>query len=175
MNADYAVVAFPALERADSIEAVRRRFDPLADLLAAHVTVVFPFATDLVEATLADHVRRTVRGVAPFTITLTDVSREAGGYLFLNVGAGAERFRELHGGLYSGPWAHHRSSAHEYRPHVTVGRVTDHAALPAAHREAHLAIRFPIRGTVPGLAIVRLDAPDRGAVIDRIAFADSTR
>lgn len=55
---------------------------------------------------------------------------------------------------------------------MTVGCVTNHGALAEALREAQLALRFPIPGTVPGLTIFRLDAPDRGAVIERIAFTD---
>jgi 2'-5' RNA ligase len=171
MEPQYAVVAFPALVGADSVEAVRRRLDPLAALLAAHITLVFPFRADLSEASLADHVGRAVEGVPPFAVALTGLSVETGGYLFLNVGAGAERFHALHARLYSGPLACHRSSAHEYRPHVTVGRVADHHGLAEARQEAYLALRLPVLGTVPGLAIFRLDGPDRGAVVCKVPFA----
>ena len=170
MDTQYAVVAFPDFENADSIEAVRRRFDPLAGLIAAHVTLIFPLSDDRAETHLADHVQRSVRDVSPFDITLTDISRETDGYLFLNVGVGAHRFRELHNKLYTDPWARHRSLAHEYRPHVTIGRIADRDVLAHAHREADLALTRPISGTVTGLAIFRLETPDRGTVIHRVAF-----
>lgn len=76
MEPQYAVVAFPALARADSVESLRRRFDPQAELLCAHVTLVFPFRGDLGEAGLATHVHRVAAGVLPFTIALTDLSLE---------------------------------------------------------------------------------------------------
>lgn len=171
MASQYAIVAFPALDCPDSVEAIRRRLDPLAGLLAAHVTLVFPFSDDLGEASLADHVGRAVEGVPPFPIALKDVSTEAGGYVFLNVGAGSARFHYLHARLYSGPLARHRSSA-EYRPHVTVGRVAGRDGLLDAQQETVLALKLPILGTVADLAIFRLDGPGRGAVVCRVPFAD---
>ena len=161
----YAVVAFPVLDHTDSVEAVRRRFDPLATLLAAHVTLVFPFPLGFEEALLADHVRRAVERVPAFRFDLTDLSTETGGYLFLNVGAGADRFHGLHERLYSGPLARHRSLAHDYRPHVTVGRLADGDDLSEAQRAAHLALKLPMGGAVAELAIFRVDGVERGAVI----------
>ena len=169
MAPQYAIVAFPALDFADSMEAIRRKHDPLAGLLAAHVTLVFPFSDDLGETSLADHVGRAVEGVASFPIALTDVSTEAGGYLFLNVGAGSARFHYLHARLYAGPLARHCSSA-EYRPHVTVGRLAGRDELLDAQQETVLALKLPILGTVTDLAIFRLDGPERGAVVCRVPF-----
>ena len=170
MEPQYAVIALPVFDCADSVEAIRRRVDPLAALLAAHVTLVFPFKDDLGEAGLADHVVRAVEGVSPFVIALTELSMETGGYLFLTVGAGAECFRDLHARLYSGPLARHRSTAHAYRPHVTIGRRADHHGLAEARQEAHLALGLPVDGAVADLAIFRLDGPERGAVVRRVAL-----
>ena len=39
----YAVVAFPQSDALARVEALRRRFDPQALLLPAHVTLVFSF------------------------------------------------------------------------------------------------------------------------------------
>jgi 2'-5' RNA ligase len=161
----YAVVAFPRLDSENAVEAIRRSYDPLASQLAAHVTIVFPFEGAIVEADLVDHVERAVEGVPPFPLTLTDVSVEPGGYVFLNVGTGADRFQDLHERLYSGPLSQHRSAVHDYRPHVTVGRVTERDALTNASREALLAFSFPVYGTVVDLALFRLDAPERGTVV----------
>lgn len=44
MAPQYAIVAFPAFDCADSVEAIRRKLDPQAGLLAAHITLVFPFS-----------------------------------------------------------------------------------------------------------------------------------
>ena len=173
MEPRYAVVAFPSLDSEDAVEAIRRSYDPLASQLAAHVTIVSPFEGALVEADLVNHVERAVEGVPPFALTLTDVSVEPGGYIFLNVGAGAERFADLHARLYAGPLSQHRSSVHDYRPHVTVGRVTERDALTKASQEALRAFSFPVYGTVVDLAIFRLDAPERGTIVRTIPLASA--
>ncbi|MBY0280203.1 2'-5' RNA ligase family protein [Candidatus Binatia bacterium] len=124
---------------------------------------------------MAAHVRRVVVGVLPFTIALTDLSTETGGYLFLNVGAGADCFHDLHARLYSGPLAGHRSPTHDYRPHVTIGRLADDAGLRQARKEADLALGLPVLGTATGLGIFRLDGRERGAVVWTVPFAATDR
>ena len=55
-----AVVWFPPFPLDAPIEPFRRRYDPMADALPAHVTLVFPFPTNLTSVQLASHVRRIV-------------------------------------------------------------------------------------------------------------------
>jgi len=71
MTGQLAIVAFPRFEASSGrLEEVRRRFDPLAALLAAHVTLVFPFEESLSLSELRADVDGAVRGIAPFAITL---------------------------------------------------------------------------------------------------------
>ena len=54
----FAVAWFPAFAGLDRIEAFRRRHDPAAGRIAAHVSLVFPFPTPLTALQVETHVRR---------------------------------------------------------------------------------------------------------------------
>src|SRR5712692_8482767 len=104
-----AVVIFPPLPEPDPVASLRRRFDPLVDVIAAHITVVFPFDSDLDLAELRDHVARAARGCEPFPIRLQGITSVQDSYLFLNVTLGKERLVELYERPFSGPLQPYRS------------------------------------------------------------------
>lgn len=164
MTVQYAIVAFPRLAAAEQIEAVRRRFDPLASVLRAHVTLVFPFADDALAPLLEPHVREAIVGMSAFDLTLTAPVATDGGYLFLNVAEGAEPLVELHSRLYAGALAPHRSTAHVYQPHITVGHLGTPEQLAVAAEAARSALPAPGAGRIHEVAIFALNQPQFGAV-----------
>lgn len=170
MSAQYAIVAFPELDRAEQIASVRRRFDPMAGVLEAHITVVFPFADRVSENEITAHLHQGVARFPSFDITLSEISIdsvEAGGYIMLGVSSGADRLAELHGRLYSGILVSHLSSVHAYQPHVTVGRVASPRALANATEAVHRELTRPISGRVTELSLFRLDGVGTGTVVAR--------
>ena len=124
-----AVVIFPAIADLTSLVALRDRLDPVAKLIRAHITVVFPFADAIRAAELRSHIVEVTRGWAPFTVRLTGVSAIENEYVVVNVEDGRDRVVELHGRLYTGRLRRHLSAARPYMPHLTIGRLTDEAAL----------------------------------------------
>src|SRR4029078_3746198 len=121
---EFAIVAFPSIECADLVASVRRRFDPLDGLLAAHVTLVFPFSEPGIEDMLERHVADAIAAVEPFPIILERPTSHPGGYIVMELSEGTDRFSLVHDRLYSGILAPHLSRAHAYRPHVTIGRLS---------------------------------------------------
>lgn len=164
MTAQYAIVAFPNLDNAERIESVRRRFDPLAAVLRAHVTVVFPFSDDAIVPLLDQHVRQAVAGMSAFDVTLSGPIATDDRYLVLNVADGAERFVELHRRLYSGILAPHRSTTHVYQPHITIGRCGTAEQLSAASAAARVVLPTPGGGRVHEVAVFALEQPQSGVV-----------
>jgi 2'-5' RNA ligase len=173
MTVRYAIVAFPVLDAVAIVESVRRRFDPLASMLAAHITLVFPFTSGVGDAELATHIAGAVAGQHAFDITLADISVEDGGYVFLNVEAGVDVLCELHDRLYTGCLEPYFSSAHEYRPHVTIGRLADPEQATWAAKDARTQLTLPLRGEVNQLAVFRLNAAHRGDVVCTIDLVPS--
>ena len=121
MHAGRAVLVVPPPSVMAGVEAIRKRFDPLVDVVAAHVTLVFPFESAVSNEALRRHIESVTRGVSRFEIELSGFSCVEDRYLFLNVASGAEQIRDLHRRLYTGPLTSFLADR-PYTPHVTVGR-----------------------------------------------------
>ena len=136
MGISRAVVLFPKSDALAAIEEFRRRHDPLANVIAAHVTLVFPFTSGVEAQALRSHIEASIVGIPPFAIRFDGVTAEDEGYLFLNITRGSETIHRLHDRLYTGPLSAHRSSRHVYTPHLTIGRISTASDQAAALREA---------------------------------------
>ena len=116
-----AVVIVPPASDMAGVEAVRRRFDSLAEAVPAHVTLIFPFEHDEADTALIGHIQDAAAGVPAFDLELNGVMCSWDHYLFLLVDHGADEVRDLHDRLYSGVLGPLLSDQ-EFTPHVTVGR-----------------------------------------------------
>ena len=131
-----AIVLFPNFNNIDSIQAVRERFDPLASFIAPHITLVFPFESELSTQEIGDHVRRAIEGVKRFPVQLSSVTGDfRDGYLFLNVKRGNDVIIDLHDRLYSGALEPFLFRKMTYCPHITVGRLEQQTKFDQALEE----------------------------------------
>jgi 2'-5' RNA ligase len=133
-KAKRVIAIFPYVPDTSPIHVLRQRFDPLAALVPPHITLVFPFESELTSEHLREHILQAVADIRTFPVRLANVTGAEGEYLFLNVKQGNDDLIALHDWLYMGPLAGFLSPHHTYAPHMTVGRLTD----PAAWREAVL-------------------------------------
>jgi len=131
-----AIVVFPKAEGIRIIQQLRRQFDPLAHIIEPHITLVFPFESNLSTEDLQTHIRRTVQGVGPFPVQLQGITGSEAEYLFLNVKRGNDQLIELHDRLYSGVLADYLVVEQPFMPHLTVGRLGNKAAFLSALDEA---------------------------------------
>lgn len=104
-----------------------------------HITLVFPFESDLDSDELRRHVARSLAGMQPFALTLQGITakKSFGNYLLLDVHKGRNKIRELHNRLYTGilapflpRWCN--PDCRPYIPHMTMGRVEDDTAFARA-------------------------------------------
>jgi len=124
-----AIVLYPNFDGLEIIHNMRRKFDPLANYIAPHITLVFPFESDMTTQEIGDHVRQAIKGVKRFQVRLGGFSGDQpDGYLFLRVKQGNDEIIDLHDRLYSGAIQPHLYRKILYCPHVTVGKVE---SLPA--------------------------------------------
>jgi 2'-5' RNA ligase len=143
-----AVVAFPVLADADGrfIEELRRKHDPNAARIGAHVTLVFP-TTETTADDLAGRVGALAAKAAPVAFELRRVMvhhAPPDAYVYLVPDRGYETLIALHRQLnVSG-----RKPARKFVPHVTVARLQDRQAarsLATALATRHIAIGGVIR------------------------------
>jgi 2'-5' RNA ligase len=122
------------------INDIREKYDPLVKHVSPHITLVFPFESDITTEELKDHLSKALPGVNAFPITLKGItpSTITGNYLFLNIVDGKEEIIEMHKRLYCGilesfepEWLKNIN----YFPHMTVGNIEDDELFKTAIEE----------------------------------------
>lgn len=119
------------------IEQIRQQFDPLALEIKAHITLVFPFKSNLTTKALHAHIQQATQGISPFPVQLQTITGQDGRYLFLNVKQGKNQLIALHDKSYSDILKPYRHSF-DYLPHVTIGRFQDERTF----RKAFTAVQY---------------------------------
>ena len=127
---------FPCFDNVDAIQRIREKYDPLAGCIAPHITIVFPFESDLATYELKSHISDALNGVKKFRVQLKDTTGDfRDGYLFLNVKNGNDQIIELHDKLYGGILQRFIYRKATYCPHLTVGRLQVAAEFDKAIQE----------------------------------------
>ena len=132
----FAVAWFPDFSGIERIEAFRRRHDPAAALIPAHVSLVFPFATALTLLQVETHVRRVAGRWPPIPVSFRRARIEANEFVFLMASRGAAAITALHDRLYTRSLLPHLRREFRYEPHITIARNASLDAVEAALAEA---------------------------------------
>jgi 2'-5' RNA ligase len=146
------------------LEAIRSRFDPLAELIPAHVTLVHPFIPSGHLARIESHLLGICMSTSPFTIGLSEVSTHGGEYIYLNVIEGAKEIVDLRERLYMGPLAAHHRNDIPFIPHLTLGRLKTQDALRKAASEI-AATNPSVTTHVAAVSVYRIDDHRREVVL----------
>lgn len=118
---------FPKFDHTEVIDRIRKKYDPLANLVDPHITIVFPFQSEMSDKELSDILDKRLNDIKPFEVELQGFSKcenSSGNYLFLDIIKGKENIITIHKRLYDiefGPF----DSGLEYAPHITVGKLSD--------------------------------------------------
>ena len=140
-----SIAVYPWLACGRGIQDLRKRFDPLADLVPPHATIVFPFASALPTEDIRRVMEAARCGMGPIRLALEPpVAVED--TVQLPLGAGAPELRLLHDRMYSGILQDFLRPDLPYRPHLTIGR-----DLASADRQACLLEAGRLAGSA-GLA-----------------------
>ena len=130
-----AIHIFPQFHNIELIQELRKKYDPLYSLVLPHITLVFPFESNISSLTLEQHVKETLVGVCPFSIKLEGISGTLDNYLFLNVKNGNDHLIKIHDLLYSGILENFLNRRITFIPHLTVGKLENEAELKSALTE----------------------------------------
>lgn len=120
------IMIFPKLENGQIIDKIREKYDPLANHVEPHITLVFPFNSDIGTKELREHISSVLSEITPFEIILNGITptNNFGKYLFLNIQKGNNEIIELHKRLYTGILQNYYPvwlKGIAFLPHMTVG------------------------------------------------------
>lgn len=163
----HAVVHYPHLE-SEGLNRFRQKYDPFAELIQEHLTLVFPIPVEL--QTIRAHVQATATEIQPFDLQIAGLKRTWDHWLYLGIEEGYEQIVALHDQLYSGPLREHLRTDLPFEPHIGIGFFgkgayypldpesvkLDSEALERARIEA-AELSIEARRRVETLTIVRLD------------------
>jgi 2'-5' RNA ligase len=116
----YAVVHYPTVDNA-RIHSFRRKYDPQVDLIAPHITLMFPVPASISEDDLVCHIGNVLNHWHPFTIHLQGLQRAPDNYIYLLVQEGKADIIRLHDEIYTSLLTPHLRLGIPFVPHVTLG------------------------------------------------------
>jgi 2'-5' RNA ligase len=159
----YALIHYPAIDTAQ-INELRHKYDPQVDLLAPHITLVFPVLDSIGEAGLVAHIGNVLRNWRQFPLRLQGLKQSWDNCLFLLLQEGNAEVIHLHDELYTGMLAPYLRQDISYVPHVTLGSFADDAELcsQALSEAEHCPLDY--RCVVDRLHLVRVN-DDRSGII----------
>lgn len=135
------IMIFPQFENVDIINEIREKYDPLANHVKPHITLVFTFESCLTSIKLRDHLEKVLTEISPFRLTMGDVMKvdnSLGMYLFLVLIEGNEDIKKLSSKLYTGilePYKPEWLNDRTYLPHMTIGNFTSRDGLNKAFND----------------------------------------
>lgn len=147
------------------VEDFRRRWDPLAGAVPAHITLAYPFDDERTVEELTRDLQSVARTFSPSTWRASTIATEDSQYLFLLPDVvGNELVQRLHEAIYAGPLVA-AARPERFLPHMTVARTRERALLLAAERAAH-DVRLALVAEVTTLSAYRIDGEKRVREVD---------
>ena len=134
------IMIFPEFENMEIIEDIRKKYDPLAGLVRPHITLVFPFESQMSNRKLRNILDKRLEGMKPFELTLCGFDKQEntfGNYLFLQILKGCEEISYIHHIFYANEFKKF-DAATQYIPHMTVGKLPTVESLNDAFRDVEI-------------------------------------
>ncbi len=116
------ILIFPKFKNINIIQELRNKYDPLANLIAPHITIAYPFSDNISNKELIKKLTNLLKNFNPFTIIFKGISLSKDNYIFLNCIQGNQEIIELHNEIYKQIIPSHLKNSIKYIPHITLGK-----------------------------------------------------
>ncbi|HRS21620.1 MAG TPA: 2'-5' RNA ligase family protein [Clostridia bacterium] len=122
------IMIFPEFSNMNIIDDIRDKYDPLSHHVRPHITLIFPFESEISKSELKAHLEGILSEVKPFKISLQGIIpvRTFGNHLFLDITKGKDEIINIYKSLYTGilePFHPEWLKTVDYYPHMTVGNL----------------------------------------------------
>jgi 2'-5' RNA ligase len=136
---------------------LRAKYDPQAELIPPHLTLLFPLPGSVGEQRLVSHIEQVVRAWKPFSIRLKGLQCSRDNYLLLLLQRGKREVIRLHEAWYTGVLAPYRRTDLLFVPHVTLGAFPEeeHRCLQAVEEAQRMGLDY--RHVVDRLDLVEVN------------------
>lgn len=132
-----AIMIFPEFDNMEVIDKIREQYDPLANLVRPHITIVFPFDSNRSNEELKAVLENRLQSVKSFKLEMAGVSKHKdrfGNYLFLEVIRGKRELLYIHNILYQNEFSDYDLGL-SYVPHITIGKMSEGRKLDDAYNK----------------------------------------
>lgn len=118
------IMIFPQLSNQEVIDGIRKKYDPLYHLIRPHITLVYPFKSNMPDMILSQKLEECLKETVSFSLVLQGISKHIdtyGNYIFLNIKTGSQKIMEIHNSLYLHIFG---ERCHQpFIPHMTIGNL----------------------------------------------------
>lgn len=114
------ILIFPKFKNINIIQELRNKYDPLANLIAPHITIAYPFSDNISNEELIKKLTNLLKNFNPFTIVFKGLSLSKDNYIFLNCVQSNQEIIELHNEIYKQIIPSHLKNPIKYIPHITL-------------------------------------------------------
>ena len=120
------ILIFPNFDNVEKIQEIRKKFDELYDLIPPHITIAFPFNSEISNEELKRMLEKSLIDVKPFKIKCKGVSIKKDKkvntfYIFLNILYSADIIKEINQKIYKDVL--NKDILTDYVPHITLGNI----------------------------------------------------
>lgn len=135
------IMIFPEFQNINTINEIRETYDPFVNNVRPHITLVFPFESNIKEYQLRNWMNEALKGLECFHVELEGIikiSSDSSLYLCLQVKKGKEEIKEIHSRLYDGILKEYKPqwlNQVEFIPHMTVGKFSSEEELNNAYEK----------------------------------------
>lgn len=150
-----AIVWFPTFLNQVIIDRFRSTHDPLAQALAPHVTLVFPFHSRLTLDQLAAHAQKVLRLWPCFPVVMHGFWSAQNEFIGVGAQVGADALVEMHDRLYRGPLAEFQRHEFDYAPHITLAKTVQPNQFESLAHGATVVTRESFRDLLKCVTIIR--------------------
>ena len=116
----YALIHYPNFDH-PRLDQFRKKYDVQVNLIALHITLMFPVPESMGEENLVHHLENVLHNWQPFPIHLQGVQISPDDHVFLMLQKGNAEILRLHSEIYTGILVDYRREDIPFVPHLTLG------------------------------------------------------
>ena len=120
------ILIIPKFNNINKIQMIREKYDELFNIIEPHITLAFPFKSNISNEKLKQKLIDIIKNINPFKIkckgvTLRKDKRINTYYIFLNIVEGKEIINEINHKIYENILKDVDIKKYNYEPHITLG------------------------------------------------------